>query len=243
MLKKLVSARGNYNYPAIGLCATRDLDVMSKWQDYYKEYQFTTTLELDNHHRELLLSIHDEKVLLGIYSVMYWGYITSGAKSVTRCDWLSVGNAKNKNHSLSYLGKDYAVNIIRNSKKLLDKSDYAGALLEVIKLPHIGVSFGTKLLAFIDSENVGILDNKISRHLSSDSFRHILDEKVIVHLNKKINSAIKFQSYCESLNAIKIQLNNAGYGWCDVSGAKMSRFRAIDVERALFSIAKSIDSA
>lgn len=243
MFEKLVSARNNYNYPAIGLCSIRDLDIVSKWQDYFKKNQFATTLELDNHHHKLLLSEHDSEVLLGIYSVIYWGYITSGAKSVTRCDWLSVGNAKNNDHSLSYHGKDYAVNIIRESKKLLDKSDYVGALLEIRKLPHIGVSFGTKLLAFIDPENVGVLDEKILRHLSTGSFCHVLEETVIVRLNKKNNSANKFQDYCESLNVIKIQLNNKGFGWCDVSGAKLSRFRAIDVERALFSIAKSIDNA
>jgi len=248
LYEEYINGRNAYEYPAIGLSATEILNNVENWADVYKQQDFNTSLDLDNHHNSLLLSKNDNDILLGIYSVMYWGYITSGAKSRIRCNWLSVGNATNNQLSLKHMGKTAAIDIIRNSESYLKNSKYSDALMEIRKLPHVGVSFGTKFLAFIDPENVGILDDKITRHLASDSFSNILDKETIQNLkkpkNESVNNAsIRYQAFCEALNQIKNRLNENSCKWNDLSGAKMNRFRAIDVERAFFAIAKQIDNA
>jgi len=242
MYEEYIKGRNSYNYPAIGLFTNEILNDIGNWENVYKQHKFNTSLDLDIHHTSHLLSKNENDVLLGIYSVMYWGYITSGAKSITRCNWLSNGNARNKQLSLKYMGKSKAVDIIRKSESFLNNSRYSDALTEIRKLPHVGVSFGTKFLAFIDPENVGILDEKIIRHLASDSFNDILEKETIRDLNKPKNPSIRFQAFCEALNIIKTNLNKNGCQWSDLSGAKMNRFRAIDVERAFFAIAKQIDN-
>jgi hypothetical protein len=243
-----INGRNSYKYPPIGLCASQALDDVANWKAVYKHHQFQTTLELDIHHNSHLTSDNDDEVLLGIYSVMYWGYITSGAKSVIRCDWLSVGNTKNKELSLTHLGKSRGVKIIRKSHEHLKYSRYSDALLEIRNLPHVGVSFGTKFLAFIDPENVGVLDDKITRHLASNSFDKILDKETLKNLIKAPHesakaASLRFQAFCEALNLIKKELNDKKCKWKDGSNTEMCRFRAIDVERALFAIAKEIDNA
>ncbi len=248
MYKEYVKGRCAYHYPATGLVAGTILDNLSAWSTIYKPKNFDTTLKLDQYHNEKLLSETDDDVLLGVFSVMYWGYLTSGNKSIIRCDWLAKGNAKNPKHCLMHLGRDHAIKAIRDSAEFLSRKKYADALTCIRRLPHVGVSFGTKYLAFIDPENVGILDDKIARHISSGSFSHVLDSTTIDALTKPKHetpkaAARRFEKYCISLNEIKVLLNDQCLMWEDQSGATLERFRAVDVERALFSIAKNTDRA
>jgi len=114
-------------------------------------------------------------------------------------------------------------------------------------LPHVGVAFGTKYLAFIDPENVGVLDDKITRHLQQGSYQNLIDEDVLSGLIKRPyeteqQEADRFHAFCVAINHIKGYLNHGNAAWRDSSGASLNRFRAIDVERALFSLAKSKDT-
>jgi hypothetical protein len=248
MKNRYVAARNAYAYPPVGLVAIVDPIDVRNWRASFSEHRFVTTLQLDQHHADCLLSESSERVVAGVYSVMYWGYITSGAKSVTRCTWISVGNKKNPNKSISYIGKDALVDTVRRASGLLNKGSYGDALLVIQQLPHIGISFGTKLLAFMYPECVGILDDKITKHLSDGSFAAVMDALTLRKLTKSRNetgkqAAARFQAFCEALNTIKTALNQCGAGWRDISGATMNRFRALDVERALFAIAKNTKTA
>jgi len=247
MHEEYVKGRNAYSYPPVGLCALKSLDNPSDWEQSYQRHEFKTTLELDLHHFSHLHSSDDQEVLLGIYSVMYWGYITSGAKSKTRCDWLSMGNSRNPAVSINHIGASAAVQIIRNCIPLLESKQYGCALSVIRKLPHVGVSFGTKYLAFLDLENVGVLDDKITRHLASGSYEHVLSKEKLLLLVKPKNespssAAARFQAFCEALGSIKSKVNASKKGWKDVSGAEMCRFRTVDIERALFAIAKAKDA-
>ena len=247
MNDELVKGRNSYSYPPVGLCALKTLENPSDWEQAYQIHKFKTTLELDLHHYYHLHSNDDQEVLLGIYSVMYWGYITSGAKSKTRCDWLSKGNSRNPEASINHIGISAAVQIIRDSIALLEKGSYGCALTEVRKLPHVGVSFGTKYLAFLDLENVGVLDDKITRHLAAGSYEHLLSQDTLRQLVKSKNespssAAARFQAFCEALSSIKSKVNASKKGWKDASGSEMCRFRTVDIERALFAIAKTKDA-
>jgi hypothetical protein len=244
MFGALVNARNAYAYPSIGLCASKNLDDVALWQESFEAKTFKSTLYLDVHHTSHLLSKDDDDVLLGIYSVIYWGYITSGGRSKIRCNWLSVGNAKNNQLSLDYISKAVGVKIVRTAAEHIQRGEYAQALLEIRKLPHVGMSFGTKFLAFLDPENVGILDEKITRHLALGSFTEVLGKNTVQQLIKPNNeSAIaasqRFQIYCDVLNKIKQAVNKQKLYWQDASGAEMCRFRAIDLERALYAIASN----
>lgn len=247
MHEEYVKGRNAYNYPSIGLCACETLKCPDGWGKSFKKHEFKTTLDLDIHHYTHLHSEDDQEVILGIYSVMYWGYITSGAKSITRCNWISVGNANNAEASLTYLGLDFAVGIIRSCINLLQHSKYGDALTEIRNLPHVGVSFGTKYLAFLDPENVGVLDDKITRHLSAGSYEHLLGKETIKLLEKPKNETLseaadRFEAFCKALNVIKKEINETKKQWKDISGSEMCRFRSVDVERALFSIAQEADN-
>lgn len=243
-INEYVKARNAYSYPHVGLVGRSKLNNFSEWSSAYAEIEFENTLRLDDHHKQCLTSDIEDEVILGIFSVMYWGYKTSGAKSKIRCDWLANGNSKNFKLSLSEIGKYQSVSIIQQALESLSKSDYSTALRIIRKLPHVGVSFGTKYLAFLDPENVGVLDDKITKHLSAGTFTNLLGSdfvKKIIKSNNESNkkAEIRFSAFCEALNLIKAELNLCHLSWRDVSGAEMNRFRAVDVERALFSIAKS----
>lgn len=246
MYDELVDARNSYSYPPIGLRALKILDDPSEWEQSYQKHQFRTTLELDIHHHDHLASKNDQEILLGVYSVMYWGYITSGSKSVTRCNWLSNGNAKNPEKSISHIGVESVVQTVKNCRELLGKGKYGYALSEIRNLPHVGVSFGSKFLSFLDLENIGVLDDKITRHIVTGSYEHVLSPEILRALAKPKNesdtaAANRFQTFCEMLGSIKAKMNSKKSGWKDVSGAEMCRFRSVDIERALFAIAKYKD--
>jgi len=220
MRDKYIAARNAYNCPPIGLLATVDQIDIHNWKTSFSKHQFDSTLRLDQYHEDCLLSESKEQVLSGIYSVMYWGYVTSGAKSMTRCTWISVGNIRNPANSISSIGQDNAVDIVRKSFQCLSEGNFGDALLVIRQLPHVGISFGTKYLAFMSPEYVGVLDEKITNHMSAGSFSKILNSKVLQKLIKSKyenpkQAAERFQVYCETLNAIKDQLNQDGAIWHD----------------------------
>lgn len=241
---EFVKARNAYSYPPVGLVHLHKSGNFPDWRAAYYEQRFVDTLRLDEHHFNLLSSSVEDEVILGLFSVMFWGYKTSGAVSVARCNWLAFGKSSNPKNSLNALGKSLAVRIVRQALEGLRKSDYSGALREIRKLPHVGVSFGTKYLAFLDPENVGVLDDKITKHLSAGTFTSLLGETVVKQLVKPtrestIDAENRFSAFCLALNKIKDDLNSRSLAWSDASGAEMARFRAVDVERALFAIAKA----
>lgn len=244
MLEKYASGRNAYNYPPIGLVLRQPLGAVADWESAYEVHRFPSTLEIDNHHYQCLSSADDEAVILGLFSVVYWGYITSGSLSRARCNWLAVGKRQSPQNSLAHLGKAFAVDCVRRASRYLDAGDVALALREICKLPYVGLSFGTKILAFMDPETLGVLDDKITENMAVGTFGQVLEVEVIEKLKKpKYESPRRaeqrYVTFCQVLNGIKNDLNCEGMGWADASGASMTRFRAVDVERSLFAIASS----
>lgn len=236
LCKAILAARNAYDYPSVGL-ALRDASA-SDWRGRYEPHTFRNSLHLDHHHTRSLNSQNDDDVLNGIFSVMYWGNITAGKKCETRCDWLERGNKRFPNLSLRALGPLTAIAAVRKSVALLKGGHYEEALDEIrLRLPFVGPSFGSKYLAFLDPERIGVLDLKILKHLHQGTFDELLGGHAIV-LKKARSPAKRFARFCLVLNELRDLMKNKALRWKDKSGAS-AEFRAIDVERALFALAKS----
>ena len=47
------------------------------------------------------------------------------------------------------------------------------------------------------------------------------------------HACARYATYCKALQYIKYRFNRTCYGWSDGTGSQMTRFRAVDVARAL----------
>lgn len=246
MLEQLVSARASYAYPPVGLVTVERLHAPSTWEADLIERRFEHTLALDDHHRDLLHSADDADIVTGVFSVVYWGNITGGGLARARTRWVATGKAGRADESVADLGMTASADIVREARQHLARGDVEAALVAVTRLPYVRLSFGSKLLAFLDPERVGVLDEKITRHLQAGTFARVLGPREAVGLvGGKVESArraaARYARFCAALADIRDAINAEGRGWQDASGASMPRFRAVDVERALFAMALRAD--
>jgi hypothetical protein len=208
---------------------------------YLAEHDFQSSDALDQHHHRLLMSDSDDDVVAAIFSVMYWGHYSAGVTRYTRCDWLERGNARNAAQSLPGLSLPCVLAIIRCAARQVKEGDLAAALKSVMYLPHVGESFASKYLAFIDPENVGVFDRHIHHALEEGTYTPMLGADCVAGiLAQPRSNGRRFQAFCNMLNAVKDCLNRQGCAaWHNATGGALGRFRAIDVERALFQIARN----
>jgi hypothetical protein len=102
---------------------------------------------------------------------------------------------------------------------------HGAALRSIPAVRFIGPSFASKIVAFIDPQHCGVLDNVIARRLRAS---------VDSHLNSIRMNGVGYAAWCNICSASASRLNAAGALWTDWDGALHS-WRAIDVERVAFA--------
>lgn len=251
-LNDLLNARNNYNYPSGHIKVDLSCELTSENLKPVVPNSpdcFSSSLSLDNYHNNLLISSEKESVNLGIVSVQYWGRCfvkgrVNHSQALVRAKWLLDGNAKsNKN----ILNENIGFETVKKLIGLTKENRIGDAFWELKSVPHLGVSFGSKLLAFINPEKVGVYDSHIARYLVNN----IEQIKLLCHEVRETDTILKspqsfrvydkhrFENYCNLLQLLAAKLNQMGisYQWTDWDNTK-NDWRAIDVERALFVLAQ-----
>ena len=194
--------------------------------------------DLDQYHNQLLRSKFDEEVLLGVASVMFWGFAQGSGGRFTTARALS--RARNL-AGLGKRGSDDAVAIVgkvRSFLVLLDRKDRQGAIREAMTLKHHGLAFASKLLAFSSPNTDCVYDEVISLRLraSEDPRLNTLYVSTFGQ-HRLLEKAVAYEGWARLCAAKALDLNADGSCWTDWNGAERP-WRAIDVERAFFGLGR-----
>ncbi|QJD59929.1 hypothetical protein HG264_13960 [Pseudomonas sp. gcc21] len=194
-----------------------------------------TDLWLDNYHYSLLRSGSAEDRLLGITSVVYWGYFTFGdSYARNKVDWLINGN-KGQPATTSAMAFAHTTAAINH----LDQKCIGEAMFSLQGLSQLNrTPFASKVIAFMAPSAAGVYDNRIADGLSLHSWAANFSKGIGQTNSPQVRSC--YQSWCIYLTQIASQLNlgiSLGKEWMWSCGDDQGEvWRALDVERAIFAM-------
>lgn len=249
-LENIVQSRMEYNYPTGHVKNSASDPIAFDELDFIGSSSaslFKTSLELDSYHKTLLNSENVTDVNLGIISVQFWGRCfvknrDNFNQAKVRARWLLEGNRRSRRNILD---EDLGFRVVQSVRECIAGDDLGEAFWAVKNIPHMGVSFGSKLLAFIAPEKMGVYDSHIARYLSNH-YRELsglcsgsFNTEIVLDSPRSFRRADKdrFENYSLFLKSIANALNKKNMLWKE-SGVSQT-WRAVDVERALFHMAKS----
>ena len=210
----------------------------SDWHSDKIKRKAASSIELDGFHHALLNSQRADDVLHGLLSVVFWGYVsgTDGkirkGYALARTSWLSHGKK-------GFERQDQAEQLAHliSARSLLEKDRLGEALIEVMRIKHLGMAFGSKLLAFLAPDKAAVYDDVISLRLSKS-----VDEtlKVLGGMAKSSNrrrQAETYERWCNWCRDTAASMNAAGRTWSDWNDTEVG-WRAVDAERAFFALGR-----
>jgi len=200
-----------------------------------------SSVELDQFHHGLLNANRASALMHGLVSVAFWGYasgkdrIVRPSRARARARWIANGKA-----GKSPQDQGQVIGSLLRLKDLLQAKRFGDALLEVMTIEHLGMSFGSKVIAFMSAGAASVYDKVISEWLGRQKDPVLEGLYISTAFQQsdagKGRQANTYAKWCVWCTAKAQELNEAGWGWADWDGLT-HRWRAVDVERALFHIA------
>ncbi len=196
-----------------------------------------TNIALDNYHHMLLTSPNNCDRLLGLASVVYWGYSTfSDNYARNKVSWLLSGHAGKP--GVSCAAAMHAIDLA-----LVDLGapnfDSGLALSRLSQLSGLGQTpFASKVIAFLSPSTSGVYDNKIKNGLAIRNWSLCPppgDIRSGVGEVSQPRVQRKYNNWCFLLRRVQAELNGYGHFWQNAENT-LQQWRAIDVERALFHV-------
>lgn len=237
---ELVRLRNMYDYPKAYLKETKvnNYDVQLAPNLFGKyiqpENNEVTDYYLDSYHYNLLRSNNNDERLLGLSSVVYWGYYTFGHNyACVRVDRLVNGY---KQYSRTTI--ESAAVRLNNIIQQVEIGCMGTALNGLAGISQLNrTPFASKVIAFVSPSTAGVYDNRINNGLKLEPWA-IQFKNGIGHVNS-VGVQKSYQSWCSFLTLIASQINlgiASGKNWCWSCGQDSGiQWRALDVERALFA--------
>lgn len=194
-----------------------------------------TGLRLDDYHFKLLRSKSGTIQLLGLASVVYWGFFTFGDRFARR-RVLRLLNGYRKKPGVSV---KLASTRLRAATRSTAVGATGAALGQCAGLSQLGQTpFASKVIAFLSPSLAGVFDNRICKGVRDQPWALPFWRGIGQVHNVRIQEA--YQAWCLFLSLIASNLNagiSAGrkdWRWsCGEDTNQM--WRAIDVERAIFA--------
>jgi hypothetical protein len=238
---KFVRLRGLYSYPAAYIerapKSTADIHLAGPVYGRFvvPAVGNIANLWLDDYHHELLRSKSQSESLLGLASVVYWGYFTFGDKFARK----RVNRLLHGYRGVPGVTASAAYGALQTMIGMTNVGATGAALGELHGLSQLGrTPFGSKVVAFLSPSLAGIFDNRICNGLQDQPwalpFLRGIGE---VH---KIGTQEAYQAWCLYLSLIASHLNagiqagNKNWRWNCGEDVKQE-WRALDVERAFFA--------
>lgn len=195
-----------------------------------------SSLNLDRFHHALLNGTAEDR-LHGLCSVRFWGFVSgtdgriNAPFAIKRALWLVRGNKKVAPQSVKLISQ-----YLDKGRHHLCHGRIGEALLEIIQIKFLGLSFASKVLMFMDPSRAVVCDSVIASNLetSSESDLRKIASDLRGPQKAQADAYSRWSKYCAEEAR---RLNEAGTYWIDWNGAKEA-WRAVDVERALFALGR-----
>jgi len=238
--QELIHLRSIYDYPRayIGVAEGDNYDFQLDGNMYCSYTQPTDNLVsdlwLDTYHTNLLRSENGGERLLGLASVLYWGYYTFNHNYAR----VRVERMINGYGNYPAITTELATEKLEAIIPLLENGAIGEAIGTLAGLSQLNrTPFASKIIAFISPSTSGIYDNRINSGVKNEpwacQFKNGIGNIASLNIQKK------YQSWCSLLSLIASQLNLGialGNEWRWSCGIDINMsWRALDVERALFA--------
>jgi hypothetical protein len=195
-----------------------------------------SSLQLDHFHYALLNGTAEDR-LHGLCSVVFWGFIsgTNGRininRAIERTLWLVRGRKKAVPQSVVQISRH-----LDQAARFLCDGSVGEALLEILQIKFLGLSFASKVLMFMDPSRAVVYDDVIASNLEKESDLELRKIAIDVRGTQKAK-AYAYSQWCGYCVEVAGRLNESGTHWTDWNGATEA-WRAVDVERALFALGR-----
>lgn len=242
-VQQLINARNSYNFPGAKIvwangngANPNQIMIAGNPAIFCPPGPGTQTdIALDSYHHRLLTSPNACDRLLGLASVVYWGYFTfSDPYARNKVDWLLSGHAKRPGVSSAA-----AMHAIDLALVDLGVPDSGLALSRLSQLSGLGQTpFASKVIAFLSPSTSGVYDNRIQKGLTIRQWALCPppgDIRSGVGQASQPRIQRKYQNWCFFLERVQAELNGFGCLWQNTETTPQ-QWRAIDVERALFHV-------
>jgi hypothetical protein len=218
-----------------------DMDVPHKWETGDPKIRTRySSLELDMFHHALLNGAHDEDLIHGLLSVVFWGFASGTDGRVNSMRALSRSRAilSGRKNAIPQ-NAEQIVEYLRKTRGLLEASCIADALREAQKIKFLGMSFASKVLAFMNPSITAVYDNVISNklrvHTSPELNSLFVSTRLTNSQRGRMHQGVTYERWCRWCLTTAETLNASAMKWTDWNGTEHN-WRAVDVERAFFAL-------
>lgn len=209
-----------------------------EWHSDPSQRTSHSSLQLDNFHSQLLTSDSDDDLKHGLLSVVFWGFASGKdnrireRRALARAKWHVHGKVNDPPQDLNEV-----LNHLITARTFLYNSRTGDALIEITKIKYLGLAFGSKILAFMNPRIAGVYDKVISEHLANHPSADMRNMGGGTAATSKRAQASLYSNWCGWCANKAEELNSARMTWLDWNGLEQP-WRAVDVERAIFSLAE-----
>ena len=175
-----------------------------------------SSIELDGCHKELLSSDRPNDRLHGLLSVVFWGY-ASGSDGIIRPS-RALGKARiiidGHRRSRPQDQDEIQLHLIK-TLELVKGEDFHGALLSAMKIKFLGMSFSSKIIAFMAPEKAVVYDSVIASILKE--YNSVLHVDPSENGNRHTQAKI-YADWCDDCRKKSEELNQKKIQWTDWDG-------------------------
>jgi hypothetical protein len=232
--QRLCQARATYKYPKVYMEEASNGEVLVgtiRANFVAVQAHLATDDELDRHHFDLLHSTDPSRQLLGVASVIYWGFFTfsDNLARVRARKFLQATSADDAARFVDAVVSTYVAS-----------EDFGQVLACCEGVAQLGrTPFASKVLAFMFPEMAAVYDNKLDARLSELPWSHNAPFIGAVGTVKNSKVRWRYNSWLRFLTLAAAQLNRhiaqgADLCWRTEEGVTHT-WRPLDVERAIFA--------
>jgi hypothetical protein len=235
--QNLVTLRNRYAYPRAHARFSSDSDSIHLSDTRFVELILPepghiTDLDLDRYHTGLLHSEDPIENFLGTFSMVFWGFYTFGPSYAT---------IRAMRHRDGYRSKPASTpDLVAGYLRAGAGDDLGATLGQLAPLSQLGrTPFASKVVAFMYPARAGVLDNKIAKGLAASAWARGAPFLNGIGDVSQPRYQRRYAAWCDFLCTVADRMNAgiaSGAAWHWRNGAtEPQHWRAIDVERALFS--------
>ena len=252
---ELKSAREKYAYIPARLVSVSDdvagdltwkslklaMNVPSDWHKGGSEVRAKySSRQLDMFHNKLLTDDDELKLMHGLLSIVFWGFVSGSRGGVTSQRALARARAIlcGRKNSPPQPTEEIILHL-KNVRELLWASRIGDALQAAEKIKFLKMSFASKVLTFMNPNVAAVYDAVISKRLSEQSDPILKSLYVSTRLatsqSEKVEQCRIYEKWCQWCATQAATLNVSKIKWTDWDG-KQCDWRTADVERAIFAL-------
>ena len=211
-----------YNYPFDGIKINDNKIAI----EHYKSIR-----EMENKIKLKFESNEPLEILEAYLSIIFWGHLSTSkndGKTNPKRALSKLPKIFKNNGDIDTVLVNFIQTLIKSVLNEISNKNYDSAVAIATLLPNIGFSFATKIIAFMNPEDCGVLDSKIAEKLGLiDTKLEVQRSKNATILKSTLTNFIFYKKYC-------IKLNESAEKSIDTEGKY--KIRSVDVERFIFTL-------